>query len=634
MQLRNHNPVVIEEFKGLWKNGRADSCPLNHFTEAENIVYNTKEFASRPGIEVIISALEQFEGNVVRMYNYKMQNGESLLILDSVGNIYHLLVGATEALGPILTVDGMTDFGFVAISGRAYITPFATFIDDNGYNYQKGLEDEVVYVYKGDGTAARPAAGSPPTNSSAKPFIAYNSQVDGVIGKGVHLIAVGFDHGILGPEVFPVVISPGDKQILLNNIPLGPPGTVTRDIAMTRAIDPKDYTSVQTAYTYYDVVTIPDNTTENLGIDISDAALTVNYVPGATAAPTLPTALEALNSGEDGYCDVGFHLFGVVFETDTGYLSAPGPEFFAGQTLVNGKKEIDIDNIPVSLDTFVTKRHIVATKRISDYNGDQIGYQFFFVPDGTIEDNTTTEKHVSFYDSDLLDDASHLIDNFEEIPAGVTLATYKGRMTLSATFEDISVCYLSEPGEPEAINQIDGLIIMPLDGRPITNAQEFRDVLYLFKQTRTAAFVDNGDAPSSWEPTLLEQGFGASVHGIATVLDSGGVNIDFLIVTNWAGIFIFNGAYTFPELSWKIETLWLDDLDRNEFADIQIVNDTVNKVIYMNLPDGTMLYGSYEEGLDAENIKWAKWTTLYEINTLAMIQVDKLALGSTGVELE
>jgi hypothetical protein len=189
-------------------------------------------------------------------------------------------------------------------------------------------------------------------------------------------------------------------------------------------------------------------------------------------------------------------------------------------------------------------------------------------------------------------------------------------MTLSATFEDISVCYLSEPGEPEAINQIDGLIIMPLDGRPITNAQEFRDVLYLFKQTRTAAFVDNGDAPSSWEPTLLEQGFGASVHGIATVLDSGGVNIDFLIVTNWAGIFIFNGAY------------------RNEFADIQIVNDTVNKVIYMNLPDGTMLYGSYEEGLDAENIKWAKWTTLYEINTLAMIQVDKLALGSTGVELE
>ena len=37
------------------------------------------------------------------------------------------------------------------------------------------------------------------------------------------------------------------------------------------------------------------------------------------------------------------------------------------------------------------------------------------------------------------------------------------------------------------------------------------------------------DEPATWTEETLDQGVGAPVHGIATVLDSGGVNIDFLL---------------------------------------------------------------------------------------------------------
>lgn len=634
MDLRDHSPIVIDEFNGLWRRGKVDTCPLDHFSDCNNVEYDEREVKTREGLDELAGARGGVGENVIRMYNYKMQTGESLLLLDSAGDIYHALLDPGETVyGPILSISGMTDFGFVSIAGRAYITPFGTFTDDNGKQYQKGLEDEFLYVYKGDGTAARKASAEPPTDGGMKPFWAYNGYTDGLVSKGVHVIGITWNGGPIGPEVLPVVIAPGDLELQLANIPLGPGGTTVRKVVMTRAIDPKDYTADISGYTFYEALTINDNITENAVLNTPDSALTVVYSAGAGTTPTT-NSLRVDNTDDDGHIDFGLRVYAVVYETDTGYLSAPGPENFAVQTAVNTRTQITIAGIPVSPDSFVTKRHIVATKAIPDFNGDPEGYQFFFVPDGTIENNVDTTWSGSFFDSDLLDDASHLIDNFAEIPAGVALSTYQGRLVLGATFDDISVVYLSEPGEPEAINQIDGLIIIPLDGRPVTAVQEFRDVLYCYKQTRTYAYVDNGDVPSSWVPTILDQGIGSSVHGICTVLDSGGVNIDYLFVTNWAGVYIFNGAYVEPELSWKISSLW-EGLDRDNFDQIQIVNDTILQRIYMTLPDYSILYADYTHGLDAKSIKWAPWTfknaegEIAEVNTIALIDTNTLAIGMT-----
>lgn len=624
--MRDHGPIVIEDFNGLWRRDPSDSCPLDHFTEANNITYIEGGFETRPGLNTFMAV-----SDIVRMYNYKTQEEEGLLALNSQGQIFHALTdGSNTVYGPILTINGMTDFGFQAYNGRAYITPFQTFTDLLGQEYQLGMPGEFVYVYKGDGTNARKAAGFPPTLSGivgtdTETFKSYNSRFDGVVSKGVHLLTVIDQANNILVPVFPVLYAPGNKEIELNSIPT-PTGVTSRKVLMTHAIDPKDYAPDQSLYTYYEALTIPDNTTVNARISVNDAGLTVSVALGLVP---VTAALQSAADPTDGFADLGFHLFAVVYETDTGYLTALGPENFASLNVVDMRKAIKITNVPVSPDSFVVKRHIVATRAIANYNGDQRGYQFFFVPEGTIEDNVGTEITISFYDADLLEDASHLIDNFSEIPAGVKLTTFGSRMVLTTTYDDESLVRLSAPGEPEAFDQVDGNVIIPLDGKPITNAQEFRNVLYVNKLTKTYGVVDNSLEPSEWPaPQAIDRGIGASVHGVATVLDSDGVNIEFVLMMNLSGLFVFNGTFTRPELTWKVVNQWLD-MPRNYFSKLQIMNDSFGQYVYISIPAENKLFvANYSRGLDAKNVRWANWIMDIVPDTIALVQTNLLVIGT------
>ena len=636
MALRDHQPIVIEEFKGLWARGDEDSVPLDHFGESHNVTYFESGVETRPGINIFLAV-----GPVIRMYNYKTQDEEGLLVLNDAGSIFHALTdGSNTVYGPILTIAGMEDFGFHSYNGRAYITPFQTDVDLLGNEYQVGMPGEFVYVYKGDGTSARKAAGFPPSLSSVvgldtTTFKAFNSRFDGVVSKGVHLLTVIDNAGNNLIPVFPVIYAPGNKEIELTNIPT-PLAATSRTVLMTRAIDPKNYVPDQSTYTYYEALTIADNVTTTAKISTADSGLTVSVSPGV--AP-VTAALQSAISQTTGFADIGFHLFAVVYETDTGYLTALGPENFASVNVVDITKAIDISNIPVSPDSFVTKRHIVATRAITNYNGDQRGYQFYFVPEGTIEDNVGTTITVSFYDVDLLEDASHLMDNFSEIPAGVTLNTYGARMVLTTGYDDISLVRLSYPGEPEAFDQVDGFVIIPLDGKAITNAQEFRNVLYIMKQTMTYAVVDSGFEPSEWpKPQPIDQGIGASVHGIAKVLDSDGVNIEFILVCNYSGVFLFNGTYSQPELSYKIIDGWFA-IDRDVFSNLQVMNNSIDQLIYISLPSTSviineriytnpLIVGHYIWGLDPKNIAWSVYTADINPKSIAIVQTNVLVIGT------
>lgn len=516
MPLRDHDSLVLESFNGLWDRGDNESAPSDHFIQADNVQYFNSGFETRYPLDKY-QTIPPLTG-IIRMYDYVLQTGQSLLVLTKGGKIYHC-IGPDVIHGPILTIPNMEDFGFVAIAGRAYITPFKTYQGNQGVNYQLGIQNQFLYVYKGDGTPARKAAGTPPIGS----------------------------------------------------------------------------------------------------------ALSVTHE--ATAGKT----------------DTGIHLIAIVYETDTGHLTALGPAVF-GQLDYNGLFKILVSNIPVSPDPYVARRHIVSTKAIPEYNGDQTGYQFFFIPDGEIKNNIDTYKVVEYYDADLLSDASHLIDNFSEIPAGVSLTTYHSRLvivgeygtteTLTGLPEGIidnrSIARLSAPGEPEAISKIDGLLVTPLDGNPLTNCQEFRDILYLFKRTRTLGYSDNGDEPSSWQEEVIDQGIGAPVHGIATVLDSGSVNVDFLLVADLSGLLIFNGTYARPELSWKIEDQW-NMMVKNNFHYIQLVNDSISKKIWMTVPppyQQFVFHADYGNGLDPKNIKWARWIFNTKMSSLVLIEINKLIVGA------
>jgi len=517
---RDHEPLVIEDFDGWWQKGDPESAPSNHFTQADNIQYFQSGFETRYGIVPYVSPPPALKPR--RIYNYTTQQGDTLLVLHEGGKIYHVK-GNKTVVGPILDIPAMEDFGFVAINGRAYITPFKTYTDQAGEKYQLGIQNEYLYVYKGDGTPARKAAGSPPTG---------------------------------GPLV---------------------------------------------------------------------------------------AALGAATSGNK--TDAGLHVIGVVYETDTGYFTAIGPQVRA-ELVFTGAHEIVVSNIPVSPNAWVKKRHLVSTKWIPEYNGDQNGYQYWFIPGGNIDDNTTTTKTITYFDADLLSDASHLADNFAEIPSGVYLNTYHSRLVIVGEYgttetltglpagvtDNRSIARLSVAGEPEAINKVDGIIVVPLDGHPLTAVQEFRDIMYIFKKTRTYGYSDNYDEPVTWQEEVLDQGIGSPVHGIATVLDTGGVNIDFLVIVDWSGLMLFNGVYAQPEMSWKIEDFW-KGLDRNEFHTVQIVNDSINKRIWITLPFphvNKLLYADYSDGMNAKDIKWARWIYDCIVYTVALIDTDKLVLGSAG----
>lgn len=499
MELRDHQPIIIEDFNGLYRRGDPESCPSDHSPDCENIQFpGSSGMQTRFGIGISGDIGIPTLTNIVRIYNYVTQTADTLLVLTDEGKIFHIINGGTTALGPILTIADMEDFALLTYAGRAYISPFATFGSGSDAQ-QKGLEDEFLYVYLGDGTPARKAAGATPA------------------------------------------------------------GTLT------------------------------------------------------------------VGDGAAGHTDAGLHIFGVVGETDSGFLSAPCA-LAAFTTSAN--LSVSFSTIPLFTGTQWVKRHIVASIIIQDFNGDLEGYQLFFIPDATINDNTsTTLANISFYDADLLEDASHLQENFPEIPAGSNLSLYHDRLCLACTFDDPSIVLVSAQGEPEAIDQIDGLLIFPLDGTNINQTAELRDVLYGFKRTKTGSWTDNGDVPSSWPFQIVDYGIGSFVHGVATVVDSGATNVDYLIVASYKGIMVFNGRYALPELSWKVFDYWLEQ-DRDIFNEIQMLNDTVKQRIYCALPDKLLLVGEYQNGLDAKAIKWAPWRFDIQVTTIALVNISTLIIGS------
>jgi hypothetical protein len=343
------------------------------------------------------------------------------------------------------------------------------------------------------------------------------------------------------------------------------------------------------------------------------------------AGGAVPGGSITIANGIAGHTDAGTHVFGVVGETDSGYLSAPTAlnNFVTGASL-----SVSFSTVPTFVGAQWVRRHIVASKAIPTFNGDNTGYTLYFIPGATINDNvTTTLSNISFYDADLLEDASHLLDNFSDIPAGSCLAIYHNRLCLAGQFVDPHLIRVSAAGEPEAINQINGFLTMPADGNPINAIAELRDVIYGFKRSKTASWVDNDGVPTSWPFVAVDDALGTSVHGIATHLDSGSSVADFLYVATYRGLCLFNGRYVAPELSWKIQDDWIN-FDRNEFRKIQIVDNPIEQAIFMVTPERNILKGYYGNGLTPKDIQWWPWSFDFKVNTIGIININDFIIGA------
>jgi len=236
MRLEDYQKKVFEDLYGLYKKGQEDNVPENHCTDISNTDFEISEWRTRPGLSS--SIFPQFNGNIRRFVFIPSFN--IILIMDDNSGLYTYSQRLNDnALTPIITVPNASDFSMIEMLGKVYIT---------FHDGQFGLQNQHIKVYIPDPTnpandVIRDAAGLAPTAGSA--MIAATSAGAGIVNAGTYQIAVAYitSTGFItqpGPKIAGIFtattyVAPGVKKINLSNIPLGPAGTTSRQILITKA---------------------------------------------------------------------------------------------------------------------------------------------------------------------------------------------------------------------------------------------------------------------------------------------------------------------------------------------------------------------------------------------------------------
>jgi len=336
-------------------------------------------------------------------------------------------------------------------------------------------------------------------------------------------------------------------------------------------------------------------------------------------------SISCVNSTLSGHVEQGTHLFAVSFETESGYITTPGPAIY-GSVVADGSHAVDISGIPIGPAGTIARR-ILATRRIPEYNGNQEGWEFFYVPTGRISNNTATTATVDFYDADLVLSADYLFDQLGNIPAGVGIGIYQDSLIVWGEYKEPSVVRVSKQGDPEGFDGVAGyMTVAPNEAGGVKNCIQFRDSLYILKSQRTFSTsrdLVNTDSALFWRVISIDEGIGTECFGAAMVLDTAGPNTDNFIVAARSGMFTFNGVYLQPEFSWKIDRLWHNShgMSGGQLQDTQVVNDVVGNRIYILLSDGHILLGDYRNGLAYTTIRWSHWHFPWPVTSIG-IDVD------------
>ena len=59
-----------------------------------------------------------------------------------------------------------------------------------------------------------------------------------------------------------------------------------------------------------------------------------------------------------------------------------------------------------------------------------------------------------------------------------------------------------------------------------------------------------------------------------------------------------------------------------------MVNNPIAKILYCTLPDYLMLIGDYNLDQDPMKIRWSIWRFDFQVNTIAILNIDTLIIGA------
>ena len=315
-----------------------------------------------------------------------------------------------------------------------------------------------------------------------------------------------------------------------------------------------------------------------------------------------------------GNIEAGTHVIAYATETSSGYISTP--------TIVNSFTFSANGTLSFTLSgsfpAGMVAVHVLATKVIPNYDGNQTGHTFYFIPTGRL--TTIGTVSLSFFDVELFNSADYLFDQFDFIPAGLGLTDYNGRIVLWGVPGSEHIVYLSKSTSPESFDQINGFVtVFPSDNASgIKGCWAQRGNLYIRKAGSTYQTTDNGQDPVTWVPNNVDYGIGGEVYCGSTIIDKDDASSDKMFIAHLSGLYTFQGSYSKPDLSYNIANEW-KRINRSKFNLVNVIHDPTTYSIYVLVPlDSTtvishILYCDYSEALDPlgfiipKDCKWSIW---------------------------
>lgn len=621
----DYDTIKVDQFKGIFKNYDTESIPPGHFKDALNYSFLANGPCKiRNGTDLLFHIGSESGPDIRRVKRFEIPGqADHIMALANDGGLYDLSVSTTVPIDTTLT---LKDFCGVSLYGRFYYS-FS--------NSLEGEQDGVIRVYDPSATPkVRDAAGEAPSGDITLVGTSLTAQAVATVATaqaftdGVALTLTASPYVPINPNTIKITLTKGTSTITGMTITV-----VGKDAGGDAKT--KDYVNKVlsagplTFTTFEEWSSITSITPHGITGTIGTGKLTVQ----TTGKPP-------------GKVERGYHIIAFSYETNSGFITPPGPASGSGSTInvnylvflvTRARKVLQITGLPGTdiIPAGVKKIHILASKSIvkARYSGNPNDYELFYVPKtsgGEVALGTTTAT-INFFDADLVDSADSLKDNLARLPAGVAmLATSTGRLLVTGVNSTSSVVpsdpndpankpgnntviWASSGGEPEAISATDGFVIIKPGGEGIRNLAEYRGLIYAFKPARTYATQDSGDLPSTWQVDSIDNSAGAECHSVSIALGSDASSNDQIIVGARSGLELFTGSYAERNLSWKIKEIW-DSIDDPTFQDTEIAVDPTNNIIYVTCrisplatyPD-TILVGDYNEGLDWQNIKWSRW---------------------------
>lgn len=350
------------------------------------------------------------------------------------------------------------------------------------------------------------------------------------------------------------------------------------------------------------------------------------------------------NTDRPGNVEGGYRLISMVYETDSGFITKPGPNF-----IWDGFQDnfyIKVTNMQPGPPGTIA-RHVVVSKTVgfdpTSFSGNPDDLEIFFVDGGSLFNNTQTEIEINFYDSQLVRSADYVRNNMSTIPAVLGFTKFAGSLVGWAPNEEPSSVYLSRAGEPENISLLDGGIEVDIStGGGIRNCVEYRGVaLMIHKAGRVYTTSNNGEEPAYWKVDLVDSAIGTEVNGIAAILDDEGNSVDRYVIATKQGLLSYEGNYE-NALSDNISDWWAR-ITKKAFNRIQVVLNPHEEYIAIAAPvDGSLVpniifWCDYQNGLSANDVRWSIWTFPWKPTSIG-IDVDldgesMLKIGSADANL-